>query len=136
MHSLKAKQQAIIAVVALVAAAGCDRAPARCPSGVTATSASMRPEARSSSPRTVDAAGFVDNGGRTSTDSARTEMSGMRATETGAERPTGTPGVGLPIPIEPSPPRRPVGEQAGPSPSEESASATGWTSEAPACVEH
>ncbi|MBX3262609.1 MAG: hypothetical protein KIS78_15815 [Labilithrix sp.] len=95
----------------------------------------MRPEARTSSPRTVDAAGFVDNGGRTSNESARTEMSGMRATETGAERPTGTPGVGLPIPIEPPIERRPVGERAGPEPSEESATATGWTSELPACVE-
>jgi hypothetical protein len=61
----------------------------------------MRPERRVSHPRTVDAAGFVDNAGRTSSETSRSELSGMRATETGSERPTGTPGTGLPIPIEP-----------------------------------
>jgi len=61
----------------------------------------MRPEQRVSHPRTVDAAGFVDNAGRTSSETSRSEASGMRATETGSERPTGTPGTGFPIPIEP-----------------------------------
>lgn len=86
----------------LAAAAGCDRARTRGPSGVTTTSASVRPEGRTSQTRTVDAAGFVDNAGRTSSETSRSELSGMRATETGSERPTGTPGSGLPIPIEPS----------------------------------
>ena len=91
----------IFALGVLAAAAGCDRARTRGPSGVTTTSASVHPEARTSHPRTVDAAGFVDNAGRTSSETSRSELSGMRATETGSERPTGTPGTGLPIPIEP-----------------------------------
>ena len=91
----------VCGLVVLAAAAGCDRARTRGPSGVTTTSATVRPEARPSHPRTVDAAGFVDNAGRTSSETSRSELSGMRATEMGSERLTGTPGTGLPIPIEP-----------------------------------
>jgi len=85
------------AFAAIVVAAGCDRAPARGPSTVTTTSGAMRPEARPSNPKTVDNSGFVDNAGRSSDERGRTEMSGMRATETGSERPTGTPGTGFPL---------------------------------------
>lgn len=45
--------------------------------------------------RTIDNAGWVDAAGRTSSETNRTELSGMRATEVGAERPTGTPGSGF-----------------------------------------
>lgn len=70
--------------------------------------------------RTIDNAGFVDNGGRTSDETNRSQMSGMRATEAGSERPTGTPGSGTPIPIptpgRAAPPNR--GEGAGAASSE------------------
>jgi hypothetical protein len=66
-----------------------------------------RPDATGVSSRTIDNAGFVDNGGRTSDETIRAQTSGMRATEVGSERITGTPGSGQPIPfIEPNPPRR------------------------------
>lgn len=63
--------------------------------------------------RTVDSTGFVDNAGRTSDMTARTELSGMRATEVGSVFPTGTPGSGAPLPIEPRPEAPRVGEGAG-----------------------
>jgi len=113
----------IVAVGAAVVAAGCDRAPARSPTGVTTTSA--RPDARPAPVRTVDNTGFVDNAGRSSNERARTELSGMRATETGTEVPTGTPGSGLPLPIEPSAPAE--GDERPP---EEGASSTGAPAEA------
>jgi hypothetical protein len=56
-----------------------------------------RPGRTPASSRTTDSSGFVDNGGRTSEMYARGEASGMRATETGSERTTGTPGSGLPV---------------------------------------
>jgi Family of unknown function (DUF6184) len=119
MRPLARESLWIVLVVAAGAAAGCDRARARGPSDVTITSASVRPEGAAASPRTVDATGFVDNGGRTSNETSRTEMSGMRATEAGTERPTGTPGSGFPIPIGPKtptpsrerPPRAPAPSQ-------------------------
>ncbi|MBX3204287.1 MAG: hypothetical protein KF764_04425 [Labilithrix sp.] len=123
MLTRRSKLRGVLVIVPLVAAASCDRAPTRGPSDVLTRSASVGPEARSSSSRTVDAAGFVDNGGRTSNETARTEMSGMRATETGAERLTGTPGVGLPLPIEPAIPPRPAGERTRPPPPSDSATA-------------
>lgn len=119
----------IFVLAALPTAAGCDRARTRGPSGATTTSASMRPEARTAHPRTVDAAGFVDNAGRTSNETVRTEASGMRATETGSEVPTGTPGVGFPIPLEPSPSEFESGERPGPRGTEPS-TPTGAPSEA------
>ncbi|MDF2695821.1 MAG: hypothetical protein K0S65_4204 [Labilithrix sp.] len=103
MRPLDRTNLVIVLVVAMGAAAGCDRARARGPTDARITSASVQPEGATSSPRTVDAAGFVDNAGRTSSETSRTEMSGMRASETGAERPTGTPGSGFPLPIEPRP---------------------------------
>lgn len=74
------------------------------PTQTALTSGRMpRPEANTSSTRTVDNAGFVDNAGMTSDQRGRTEASGMRATETGSERPTGTPATGAPVPaMEPS----------------------------------
>jgi hypothetical protein len=56
------------------------------------------PDARPRTFRTTDSTGFVDNAGRPSEQRARTETSGMRATETGSEHPTGTPGSGWPLP--------------------------------------
>ena len=90
-------------VVAGVVSA-CDRAPARGPTDVTTTSA-RTPEPASLPPAShvVDAAGSVDSGGRTSDETNRSQFSGMRATETGGQVPTGTPGSGLPLPIEANP---------------------------------
>ncbi|MBX3185563.1 MAG: hypothetical protein KF819_01055 [Labilithrix sp.] len=79
--------------------------------GTTTTSAaSPRPDATGTTTRTIDNAGFVDNGGRTSDMTSRTEASGMRGTEAGSERITGTPGSGLPIPFLRPPPREGTGE--------------------------
>jgi hypothetical protein len=103
----------ILVLVAIAALQACDRAPARSPARVTTTSASVPPAARPSSSRTVDSTGFTDNAGRSSNETARTEMSGMRATEGGFERPTGTPGTGFPLPIG-RPPRPPAHEKARP----------------------
>lgn len=82
------------ASLVILTAAACDRAPARSPTDPTAS----RPPAN----RTIDNTGYIDNGGRSSDMRARTEMSGMRATEAASE-PAGTPGAGLPLPIEASP---------------------------------
>jgi hypothetical protein len=88
-------------------AAACSRAPGRDASDVTTTSASVPgPAATRASSRTVDSAGFVDNAGRGSEERSRPETSGVRATETGSERPTGTPGSGLPLPLDPKVPKR------------------------------
>lgn len=80
-----------LGVVFLLAA--CGRGPER----VVTTSATA-PAAVPTGSKTIDSTGWVDNAGRTSDQRARTEMSGMRATETGGERPTGTPGSGIPLP--------------------------------------
>ncbi len=104
MAARRRKMQVFFVLAALAAAAGCDRAGPRGPTAVTTTSATAPEDQgpnRNSHPRTVDAAGFVDNGGRTSSETSRSELSGMRATETGSERVTGTPGSGFPLPIEP-----------------------------------
>ena len=88
-------------------ATDCDNGPARAPNDVTTTSAAVpHPGAAPSSVHTVDSTGFVDNGGRTSDEVSRTEMSGMTPTEQGSERVTGTPGSGLPLPIDPTTPAR------------------------------
>lgn len=71
-----------------------------------------RPDTTVPTTRTIDNAGFVDPAGHTDEETLRSEMSGMRATESGSERITGTPGYGLPLPIEPSTPRR-AGETGG-----------------------
>lgn len=73
----------------------------------TTTGATPRPGSLPPPSQTVDSTGFVDNAGRTSDQRDRTELSGMRATETGSHVPTGTPGSGLPLPIEPAAPPRP-----------------------------
>lgn len=67
----------------------------------TSSASTTRPDRRVPQSRTIDNAGFVDNAGRTSEQTNRTESSGMRATETGSERPTGT-ASGLPLPAEPT----------------------------------
>jgi hypothetical protein len=71
-----------------------------------------RPDTTVTTSHTVDNAGFVDNGGRTSDETSRTQFSGMRATEAGSERPTGTTG-GVPLPLDPPTPPPLVGEGAG-----------------------
>jgi hypothetical protein len=78
--------------------AGVACAPSR--PGTTSTTAAS-PERMPPPTRTTDNSGFVDNAGRTSDMTARTETSGMRATETGSHRPTGTPGSGVSIPTGP-----------------------------------
>lgn len=55
------------------------------------------------SSQTLYSTGFVDNAGRTSDERSRTELSGMRATEAGAQQPVGTPASGLPVPLGPRP---------------------------------
>jgi hypothetical protein len=66
-------------------------------SAMAVVACAPRPDRTPASSRTIDSSGFVDNGGRTSEMHARTEASGMRATETGSDRTTGTPGSGLSI---------------------------------------
>jgi hypothetical protein len=75
------------------------RDAARPPSTTTTSATIPAPAATTTSSRTIDNTGFVDNGGRTSDMRARSEASGMRATEAGSDRPTGTPGSGTPIPV-------------------------------------
>jgi hypothetical protein len=95
--------------VAMVASA-CDRTGRDRPaSTITYSARQPRPDTTATSTRTIDSTGFVDTSGLTSEQRVRTEASGMRATEAGSERPTGTPGSGTPIPIEPRPPQR-IGE--------------------------
>jgi hypothetical protein len=101
------------------ATAGCDRGELGRGARATSTSASApRPDSTVATTRTIDNAGFVDNGGRTSDMTSRTEMSGMTATETGSERPTGTPGSGTPWPFQSSGARPNIGEGAGAASSE------------------
>jgi hypothetical protein len=89
------------ALVALAAGlVACGRGDPFRPAQTTTTGAMIpRPDALGVTSRTIDNAGFVDNGGRTSDETARTALSGMRATELGSERLTGTPGSGAPIPL-------------------------------------
>lgn len=118
----RARKHALV-VLALLGA--CDRAPARGPSAVTTRSATLsRPEQLPPPSHTLDSEGWVDNAGRTTAERGRTEMSGMRATETGSQTPTGTPGSGFPLPTErprrpepekPTPDRLALGEQVPPS---------------------
>ncbi|AKV02819.1 hypothetical protein AKJ09_09482 [Labilithrix luteola] len=61
-----------------------------------AASVAQRSDVTVATSRTIDNAGWVDNGGRTSDETIRTQLSGMRATELGSERITGTPGTGYP----------------------------------------
>jgi hypothetical protein len=85
----------------------------RAGSTITYSARQPRPDQRPPPNRTLDSTGFVDNAGRTSEQTTRSEASGMRATETGSERPTGTAGSGLPLPIDPSGQDEQVGEGAG-----------------------
>lgn len=84
-------------VIAGASVLGCG-AGAREVGRATTTSSAEEGRRRPAASRTIDNAGFVDNAGRTSTETARTEMSGMRASETGSERPTGTPSSGATVP--------------------------------------
>lgn len=100
-----------------LALAACQKdARDRAASTITYGARLPRPDTTATSKRTLDSTGFVDNAGRTSEETVRTEASGMRATETGSERPTGTPGSGTPIPLGPTPAPSPVGEGAGAGP--------------------
>jgi hypothetical protein len=76
----------------------------------TMSAMTPRPDSTAATSRTSDNAGFVDNGGRTSDETNRTQMSGMRNTELGSERLTGTPGSGAPIPLPENPLPRSVEE--------------------------
>src|SRR5262245_57419562 len=81
------------AVVLIGAASSCNRSTVGEVASATTTTA-----ASSKSSRTLYNVGWVDNAGRTSEITTRSEMSGMRATEVGSEKPTGTPGSGTPLP--------------------------------------
>jgi len=104
-----------LGIAALSAAAGCTRGGdlGRGARTTTTSARTPRPDATVASTRTIDNAGFVDNGGRTSDMTSRSELSGMRATESGSERPTGTPGSGFPLPLDVKTQSRQVGEGAG-----------------------
>jgi hypothetical protein len=104
-------------------ATACDRGTQGRDVQAALTNANTPPPASTAvSSRTVDNAGFVDNGGRTSDMTGRSEMSGMRGTEAGSERPTGTPGSGLPLRIPSKTARTDIGEGAGAATSETGAS--------------
>ena len=91
-------------LLAVAGVAACDGAPARAPTDVTTTSATIpSPASLPPSSHVVDAAGWVDPAGRTSDETNRSQFSGMRATEAGGQSTTGTPGSGLPLPIESNP---------------------------------
>jgi len=108
---------ALIAIGAVAPA--CDRGDLGPGARSTITSAATpRPESTAATKRTIDNAGFVDNGGRTSDMTSRSEMSGMRATEAGGERPTGTPGSGTPWPFQSNAGPPTIGEGAGAASSE------------------
>lgn len=79
---------------ALAAAIGACRSSESVGRAVTTSASATAPPPAS---RTIDNAGWVDAAGRTSSETNRTELSGMRATEAGAERPTGTPGSGYSV---------------------------------------
>lgn len=102
MKRLRTRGTSLLCVLAAGIAANCDRAPVRSPSDENYVSTwSGRPPHPDQLPpavHTVDNAGFVDNGGRTSSDVDRTQMSGMRATEQGSQNFSATPGPGWPWP--------------------------------------
>jgi hypothetical protein len=99
----------VLPVAAAVASGACNgpdvNRPVQTLSGVI-----PRPEATGVTKHTIDNTGFIDNGGRSSEMTTRSEMSGMRATEAGGERPTGTPGSGTPVPLPESAPPQSVEE--------------------------
>jgi hypothetical protein len=82
----------------------CDRAPARSPNDtnyVNTWSGSLPHPDRLPDPvHTVDNAGFVDNGGRTSDEVNRTQLSGMRPTDLGGQNFAATPASGWPWPLQ------------------------------------
>lgn len=89
----------VLASAGAFAVVGCEKDTRdRAGSTITYSARQPRPDRRPVPSQTVDSTGFVDNAGRTSEQTNRTQASGMRATETGSERPTGTPGSGLPLP--------------------------------------
>src|SRR4051812_42051423 len=88
------RKSASISVVCVVVLAACARGDVGRGAVTTLTSGETNPSPPPQS-RTVDNSGWVDPGGRTS-DETRPETSGMRATELGADRPTGT-NTGVPV---------------------------------------
>lgn len=101
-------------VLAGIAVLACEKSSLDRPaSTITYSARAPRPDSTGVTTRTLDSTGYVDNAGRTSEQRNRTEASGMRATETGSERPTGTPGSGTPIPVGPRTHGAQVGEGAG-----------------------
>lgn len=113
MHSVPKKSVLVLVVASGLAAFACSKSAAERPvSTITYSARLPRPDTTATSKRTVDSTGWVDNAGRTSEQNTRSEMSGMRATEIGGERPTGTPGSGTPIIPVKKRPRAPVAENA------------------------
>src|SRR5687768_906628 len=93
----------VMLVLTIAGAAACEKdARDRAGSTITYSARQPRPDQRPPPTRTLHSTGFVDNAGRTSEQTSRGEASGMRATETGSERPTGTAGSGLPLPLDPA----------------------------------
>ena len=89
----------VLGVVVAGGVAACEKDNRdRAGSTITYSARQPRPDQRPVPTQTLHSTGFVDNAGRTSEQTNRTETSGMRATETGSERTTGTPGSGLPLP--------------------------------------
>lgn len=100
------RSTSVMLVLAIAGLAACEKSRLDRPASTITYSAKQQS-------RTADSTGFVDNAGRTSDQHGRSETSGMRATETGSERPTGTPASGTPIPIDPPSHGAQVGEGAG-----------------------
>lgn len=124
-RSSRAGRRSRLAWLVLALLGACARAPARDPRSATGRTGDItRPEQLPPPSHTVDSEGWVDNAGRTTAERGRTEASGMRATETGSQVPTGTPGSGFPLPFvekpgrpgpeEPSPDRLALGERVAP----------------------
>lgn len=97
MRSVPKKCAVVLAAVGLAGIACSKGAADRPVSTITYSARLPRPDTTATSSRTLDSTGYVDNGGRTSEQTVRTQMSGMRATEAGSERPTGSPGSGTPV---------------------------------------
>lgn len=105
MRAGRATREGAVALAMAAIVLGCHRAPSRTPGDATTTGGAFPNPAGVPPPsHTVDDSGWVDSAGRSANADARTEMSGMRPTEAGAQRVTGTPGSGLPLPIEPAEP--------------------------------
>lgn len=81
----------------------------------TASTTPSRPDQTPAVPRTLYSTGWVDNAGRTSDEHGRPQTSGVRASESGGELPTGTPGSGTPLQVPGGGPTERSGTSGAPS---------------------